>query len=85
MLTGFRLAIVRAGMLTLPGRAMLAISSTWHQWQWLQRWIMALGLSIAFCPVFFYGLRSALSFLIVGPYKMGALLLIAAVVAGWRL
>ena len=85
MLTGFRLAIVLVGMLTLPGWAMLAISNTWRRWQGLQRWIVAVGLSIAFYPVFFYGLRSLLPFLTVGPYKMGTLLLIAAVVVAWRL
>lgn len=85
MLTEFRLAIVLVGMLTLPGWAMLAISGAWREWRGLQRWIVAVGLSIAFYPVFFYALRSALPFLTVGPYKMGALLLFAAVVIAWRL
>lgn len=80
-----RLAIVLIALLTLPGWAMLVISNTWRQWPGLQRWIVAIGLSIAFYPVFFYGFRSVLPFLTMGPYKMGALLLAAAALVAWRL
>jgi len=85
MLAEIRLVIVLIAMLALPGWAMLAVSNTWRQWAGLQRWIVAVGLSIAFYPVLFYGLRSALPFLTLGPVKMGVLLLAAAVVIAWRL
>jgi hypothetical protein len=80
-----RLLLVLGGMLILPGWALLAISRTWRQWHGLQRWIVAAGLSIAFYPVLFYGLRWARPFLTLGPYKMGALLLAMAAVVVWRM
>jgi hypothetical protein len=72
-------------MLTLPGWAMLAASNTWRQWKGLQRWILALSLSIAFYPLLFYGLRFAIPFLTLGPYKMSALLLAFAALIAWRM
>ena len=85
MLTELRLLVVLIGMLTLPGWAVLALSDSCRRWAGLQRWIVAVGISIAFYPVFFYGTRSVLPFLTVGPYKMGALLLALAAVIGWRM
>jgi hypothetical protein len=81
----FRLVIVLIAMLTLPGWALLTINDSWHRWRGLQRWVVAVGISIACYPVFFYGIRSTLPFLTVGPYKMGVLLLACAVVVGWRM
>jgi hypothetical protein len=72
-------------MFILPGWAALTFDDIWRQWKGLQRWIAAMGLSIAFYPVFFYGIRSVFPFLTVGPYKMGTLLLAFAAVVGWRM
>ena len=72
-------------MFTLPGWALLTLNDSWRQWKGLQRWIVAVGISIACYPVLFYGMRSTLPFLTVGPYKMGALLLACAAVTGWRM
>ncbi len=80
-----RLVVVLIGMLTLPGWAVLTFNDSWCQWSGLQRWIVAVGISVAFYPVFFYGMRFALPFLTVGPYKMGTLLLAFAAVIGWRM
>ena len=80
-----RLIIVLITMLTLPGWALLALNDSWRQWRGLQRWVVAVGISIACYPVFFYGMRATLPFLTVGPYKMGALLLACATVTGWRM
>ena len=85
MLEQVRLLIVLAAMFTLPGWAMLALSGTWRWWVGLQRWIVALSLSIAFYPLLFYGLGAYTPFLTLGPYKMGALLLLFAAVIVWRL
>jgi hypothetical protein len=84
-LTELRLVIVLIAMLTLPGWALLALNDSWRQWRGLQRWIVAVGISIACYPVLFYGIRSALPFLTMGRYKMGALLLACAAVVGWRM
>ena len=83
--TELRLVIVLIAMLTLPGWALLTLGDSWRQWRGLQRWIVAVGISIACYPVFFYGVRMTLPFLTVGPYKMGALLLACATVVGWRM
>jgi hypothetical protein len=72
-------------MLILPGWAALSLSSLWREWRTLQRWIVAVGLSIAFYPALFYGMRSVLPFLTLGPYKMGALLVASAALIAWRM
>jgi len=72
-------------MLTLPGWALLTLNDTWRQWRGLQRWIVAVGISIACYPVLFYGMRWALPFLTVGRYKMSALLLACVAVVAWRM
>lgn len=83
--TELRLVAVLVGMLTLPGWAVLTFHGSWRQWKGLQRWIVAIGTSIAFYPVFFYGIRSIFPFLTLGPYKMGGLLLVCAAIVGWRM
>jgi hypothetical protein len=83
--TALRLLIVLGGMLTLPGWAVLSFTDNWCQWRGLQRWIVAVGISIAFYPVLFYGMRSLFPFLTLGPYKMSALLLGCAAIIGWRM
>ena len=84
-LAGLRLIIVLIAMLTLPGWALLTLNGSWRQWRGLQRWIVAVGISIACYPVLFYGIRWTLPFLTLGPYKMGALLLACAAVVGRRM
>ena len=72
-------------MLTLPGWALLTLNDNWRQWRGLQRWIVAVGISIACYPVLFYGIRWALPWLTLGRYKMGVLLLACAAVIGRRM
>jgi len=71
--------------LLLPGWAWLAISGLWRRWDGLQRWIVAVGASIAFYPVLFYGLRFIAPWLTLGPYKLGAGLLLCLGVIVWRM
>lgn len=73
------------GMFLLPGWAILAFSSLWQHWQGLQRWIVALGLGIAFYPVLFYFARWLVPFLTFGPYKLLGLLAVCAGVIAWNL
>jgi hypothetical protein len=72
-------------MLILPGWAVLSLSGLWRRWDVMQRWIIAVGLSIAFYPLLFYGARWAVPSLTLGPYKMGVTLLLCAAVVGWRM
>lgn len=85
LVSELRLVTALIAMLTLPGWAALALSGLWRQWKVLQRWIIAVGFSIAFYPALFYGARWALPFLTFGPYKTSALLLLCAVIVGWRM
>jgi hypothetical protein len=80
-----RLVLVLAAMFLAPGWALLAVSGSWPTWPGLQRWIVAVGLSIAVYPLLFYGLRFLLPSLTLGPYKMGALLVACAGLAAWAL
>ncbi len=72
-------------MLILPGWAALALSGGWCQWKGLQRWVVAVGLCIAFYPVLFYSTRWLIPFLTFGPYKMSAMFVLCAIVIGWRM
>jgi hypothetical protein len=80
-----QILITLVGVISLPGWALLAVSGLWRHWERLQRWIVAVGLSIAFYPVLFYGARWAIPFLTFGPYKMSAMLVLCAGVIGWRM
>ncbi|NLE43620.1 MAG: hypothetical protein GX620_02765 [Chloroflexi bacterium] len=80
-----RPAIVLAALLILPGWAVLSVGHTWRRWVGLQRWCVAIGISIAFYPALFYGTRFLFPRLTLGPYKMGSLLLACLVIIMWRL
>jgi hypothetical protein len=80
-----RILFVLVSLCFLPGWALLALSGLWRRWECLQRWIVALGLGIAFYPVLFYFARWIVPFLTIGPYKLLALLVVCAGVTGWRL
>jgi hypothetical protein len=79
------LPITWIAMFILPGWAILTINSLWRQWATLQRWCLAIVISVACYPVLFYGLRAVLPAFTLGPYKMTALLVICAAVIVWRL
>lgn len=73
---------VLALLLLIPGWFALAISGLWRVWTGLQRWIVAIGLSIAFYPILFYALRS---FLPLGPYKLALMLALMLLTTLWLL
>jgi len=78
-LSELRTFLVLLFMLTIPGWAILSISRLWKKWEPLQRWFLAISISIAAYPVFFYGLRWILPSLRFGANKLSILLLIAAI------
>jgi len=84
LVVALRGSITLVAMLILPGWFLLTWFDAWHCWKGLQRWIVAVGLSISFYPVLFYWLRFALPCVTLGPYKMLALLSILGGVAAWR-
>ena len=85
MLVEIRLIVVFMALFLLPGCALLAIGNQWRRWTGLQRWIVAIALSIVFYPILFYLLRRWLPALTLGPFKIGLLLLICAVIVVWKL
>jgi hypothetical protein len=72
-------------MLAIPGWALLSLGRAWYQWRGLQRWIVAIGLGIAFYPVLYYTTRALLPGLRFGPHQIGLLLLLMALFAALRL
>ena len=86
LLEQLRFITALTGLLVLPGWAALSLSGLWRKWETLQRWIVAVGISIAFYPVLFYGARWLVPRLTLGPYNLAALLLLFfAVAVAWRL
>lgn len=82
-LTEIFLFFVLSAVIFLPGSALLVVSGTWRRWQGLQRYFVAIGLSLAFYPVLFYTVRFLLPAVSLGPYLLSSLLVLAAVVTGW--
>ena len=80
---GVTLMLITAALFFLPGSAWLIVSKTWPQWPGLQRYFVAIGLSIASYPVLFYAARFLLPGVELGPWSIGALLLLALIVTGW--
>jgi hypothetical protein len=84
-ITVLRTSIALIAVFTLPGWFFLTFGAAWRQWRGLQRWIVAIGLSIAFYPVLFYWLRWMFPSWTMGPYKMGVLLAGFAALVAWRM
>lgn len=79
-----RVGLALLGTLTLPGWAMLAASDQWRSWAPLQRWCLAVCLSLAVYPVLFYAARLVPG-LTLGPLKLALLLAACGLWALWRL
>jgi hypothetical protein len=74
-------------MFTIPGWFILSVSEYWKKWAPLQRWILAISISIAFYPVLFYFSRLLLPNLHIGLNKLmllGAFLLITIVIREYK-
>jgi len=83
LVTALRGAITLTAVLAVPGWFLLAFADTWKDWPGLQRWVVAIGMSIAFYPLLFYWLR-LVPWLTLGPYKMAGLLLAMGLAAAWK-
>jgi len=85
MPTELQLAIVLCLLFVLPGGALVSVSSAWSQWPPLQRWCLAIGLSLAVYPIGFYVLRSLWLEQTIGPLKLVGFLGVCGAVWLWRL
>ena len=80
-----RLITVITAVLLLPGWAFLSVTRFWQKWDTLQRWCVAIGLSISAYPVLFYASRSLLPAVHLGFNKNLVLLFAFIVIAIWGL
>ncbi len=85
MAAGLWLAFVLVCLLILPGWALLAATGGWQKWSGLQRWCVAVGLSIAFYPALYYMLRFVAPGVSLSPGALWVLFLVCAAVIVWRL
>ena len=69
------LAVIAISFL-LPGWSLLSITGLWKKWPTLQRWCLAIGISIAFYPVFYYAVRELLPGFRLGANKIQLLFLL---------
>ncbi len=69
-----KIVFVLALLLLIPGWAFLAVSGLWRRWKMLQRWFLAIGISIAFYPVLYYLMRTLLPMVRIGRSKLWVML-----------
>ena len=72
-------------MRLVPGWAILAGTGLWRRFEALERWILAVGLGIAFYPVLYYLTRTLLPSLRMGQNKLIVLLIALFVFTAWFL
>jgi len=71
-------------MLLLPGWAMLAMTGYWKKWQPVQRWLLAMTLSIAFWPILYYASREIFPIMRIGTNKLIVILFLSLVIIIWK-
>jgi len=81
----FRTLITIFIMLIVPGWAVLAATGLWRRFEALERWILAIGLGIAFYPVLYYLTRVLLPSLRLGQNKLVVLLAGLLILTAWLL
>jgi hypothetical protein len=84
-LADLRILILILCLALIPGWFLLAITGIWRQWQPLVRWIVAVGIGIAFYPVLFYLSRLILPEFQIGFNKLVLLLVAMMAITIWRL
>ena len=72
-------------MLLVPGWAILAGTGLWRRFEALERWILAVGLGIAFYPVLYYLTRTLPPSLRMGQNKLIVLLIALFIFTAWFL
>lgn len=70
-------------MLLIPGWAFLAVSGLWRRFKVIQRWFLAISISIAFYPILFYTARTLLPNFRIGDTKLILMLILMAGVIFW--
>lgn len=78
-----QLFLTLAVMFFLPGSALLVLSRSWARWPGLQRYMLAVGVSVAFYPVLFYATRFLLPHGRITAVTLSIILLLASLVTAW--
>ena len=63
-------------MLLVPGWAILSVTNLWRRFAVIERWILAIGLSIAFYPILYYLTRAIFPSIRIGQNKLVVLLVL---------
>lgn len=80
-----RLFFALCALFFLPGAALLTIGGVWRQWSGLQRYVMSMGLSIAFFPLLYYSLRFWIPSVRLGTATLLIVLIASFAVVCWGL
>lgn len=72
-------------MLLVPGWAILSVTNLWRRFEAIERWILAVGLSIAFYPSLYYLTRAIVPSLRIGQNKLIVLLGLLFAFTAWTL
>lgn len=72
-------------MLLVPGWAILSVTHLWRRFEVIERWILAVGLSITFYPFLYYLTRAILPALRIGQNKLVVLLAVLFALTAWML
>jgi len=72
-------------MLIVPGWAILSVTNLWRRFEAIERWILAVGLSIAFYPCLYYLTRALVPSLRLGLNKLIVLLVLLFALTAWLL
>ena len=72
-------------MLLVPGWAILAATNLWRNFEAIERWVLAIGMSIAFYPVLYYLTRALIPSLRLGQNKLIVLLVGLLTLIAWIL
>ena len=72
-------------MLVIPGWAILSVTNLWRRFDAIERWILAVGLSIVFYPFLYYLTRAIVPSLRIGQNKLIILLAGLFALTAWLL
>lgn len=72
-------------MFIVPGWAILSVTNLWRRFEVIERWILAVGLSIAFYPFVYYLTRAILPSVRIGQNKLTVLLVGLFALTAWML
>lgn len=77
--------LIILAIVLIPGWAILSVTNLWRRFEAIERWILAVGLSIAFYPFVYYLTRAILPSVRIGQNKLIVLLAGLFALTAWTL